>query len=163
MPGELEKILSEIAPRYRKIRSGLAIGFGDGAIVKTLAEFRGGVWMDADASGELPFEDEQFEVVVIASNALSRTMVREANRVLVSGGMMFFTVKEKTRSQEGFTPPEVYRMIREGFDIVSVNRPKWWYFGLKGRTLSVAGRKKAWREHKRPLANGAFLWTPMED
>ena len=64
---------------------------------------------------------------------------------------------EKTSRQPGgLTLPEIYRMIREGFDILSVRRPKWWFLRRKGRTLTVCARKKAWREHKGFLRGGAL-------
>ena len=52
-------------------------------------------------------------------------------------------------------------MIREGFDILSIRRPKWWYFGRQGRTLTVCARKKAWREHKSFIREGSLPFTPF--
>lgn len=159
----LETILPEIAHRYRRVRSGLTVGFDGETAAQTLRDFRGGVWMASEADRELPFDDAQFEVVVVASASVSREMVREANRILVSGGCMFFTVDEKRGGEApGYTAPEIYRLVREGFDILAVHRPKWWYFGLKGHTLTVCARKKAWRERARGVfGDGAYLFTPF--
>ncbi len=144
----LETILHEMAVRYPRIRCGLDVGFEDEDITNALRELRGGVWMSINARTEFPFEDEQFEVVVMNGAVVSRAIVREANRVLRPEGCLFFTVPERTRRQAGYTLPELYRVIREGFDIVSVKRPKWWFFKSRGRTMTVCARKKAWREFK---------------
>lgn len=157
----METIVPDLAHRLKRVRSGLAIGFPDDAAVDALRALRGGVWMRTEASAEQPFEDSQFEVVVVSTDAVSRETVREANRVLVQGGLMFFTVNEKHGSQAGYTAPEVYRLVREGFDILSVRRPKWWHFGVRGHTLTVCARKKAWREHRGFGSAKAFLFTPM--
>lgn len=147
--------------RYGRIRSGLAVGFpGDGA-VGALRSLRGGVWLSESNAEDLPFEDRQFEVVAMAGHAVTRSAVREANRVLKPDGCLFFTVNEKTGKQPGFTPPEIYKIIREGFDIIEMKRPKWWLFGRKGHTLTVCARKKAWREHVGLVRDGAAVFTPF--
>ena len=158
----LDALLPEIAARYQKIRSGLDVGFNDEDVSQTLREFRGGVWMAIGVRPSFPFEDEQFEVVVMNGAIVTREIVREANRVLRPEGCLFFTVPEKTRKQpDGLTLPETYRMIREGFDILSVRRPKWWFLRSRGRTLTVCARKKAWREHKGLLRGRAPPLTPF--
>lgn len=157
----VESILPELLHRHARVRSALMVGFPNNDALEKLRESRPGVWMSADMVNELPFEDTQFEVVIVATAAVSREVVREVNRVLVSGGSMFFTVNEKTRSQEGYTAPEVYRLVREGFDILSVRRPPWWVFGKRGHTLTVCARKKAWREHKGFRRDGTYLFTPF--
>jgi len=153
-------ILSEIAGRYRRVRSGLDVGFGDEDVTNALRNLRGGVWMSIGARKAFPFEDGQFEVVVMAGGEVNRESVREANRVLKPEGCLFFSVAERTRRQPGYTIPEVYRMIREGFDILSVRRPGWWFF-RRVRMLTVCARKKAWREHKGFLRGGALPFTPF--
>jgi len=157
----LEPILREIASRYRRVRSGLDVGFEDEVVSGALRELRGGVWMGIGARDEFPFEDEQFEVVVMNGDVVSRQTVREANRVLRPDGCLFFTVPEATRGQKGFTIPAVYKTIREGFDMLSVRRPAWWFFRRSGRTLTVCARKKAWREHKGFMRDGSLPFTPF--
>ncbi len=157
----VKAVISAISSRCRRVRSGLAVGFGDAQVVDALRGGRGGLWMSVPGGGQFPFEDAQFEVVVMDGSAVSREMVREANRVLVPDGFLFFTVPEKTRKQDGFSAPEIYRTIREGFDILSVRRPKWWFLGLCDRTLTVCARKKAWREHKSFIREGSLPFTPF--
>ena len=157
----LDKILPEISAHYKRIRSGLDVGFDDEDVTNELREFRGGVWMSISAKSEFPFDDEQFEVVVMNGAVVNRDLAREANRVLRPEGCLFFTVNERTRKQGGYTPAEIYRVIREGFDILSIRRPKWWYFGRHGRTLTVCARKKAWREHKSFIREGSLPFTPF--
>lgn len=156
-----DAIMPEFCRRYKRVRSGLAVGFPDSSAMEAFREARGGVWMDVGADAELPFEDAQFEVVVVATDAVSRAIVREVNRVLIYGGSMFFTVREKTGPDIGYTPPEIYRLVREGFDILSVRRPKWWHFGARAHTITVCARKKAWREHKGLHRGGTILFTPL--
>ena len=62
-------------------------------------------------------------------------------------GRLMFIVNEKTGSQEGMTLPEVYKIVREGFNIVEVARQPWWLFGLRGRTIAICAQKKNWRSH----------------
>lgn len=163
MENDLEPILREIGVRFKRVRSALAVGFKYSGSVAMLRERVGGLWMEAAQSEELDFDDSQFDIVVVARTAVSREVVREANRVLRSDGFMFFTVPERSGGAEGgFTAPEVYRLVREGFDILSVVRPKWWYFGLRGHTLTVTARKKAWREHKGLRGSGGtFFFKPF--
>lgn len=163
MENDIEPILREICARFKRVRSALAVGFRDSGAVALLRERAGGLWMESSQTDELDFDDSQFDVVVVAQSAVSREVVREANRVLRADGFMFFTVAERSSSAEsGFTAPEVYRLVREGFDILSVVRPKWWYFGLRGHTLTVTARKKAWREHKGLRGSGGtFFFKPF--
>ena len=157
----IEPILSEMAIRCARIRSGLDVGFGDEDVSNTLRNFRGGVWMSVDAREQFPYEDSQFEVVVMNGAVVRRELVRESHRVLRPEGCMFFTVPERHGSCEGYSLPEVYRLIREGFDILSVRRPRWWFFSRKPRTLTVCARKKAWREHKSFIREGSLPFTPF--
>lgn len=157
----LDPILHEIAARLDRVRCGLDVGFGDEGVSRTLREFRGGVWMSIGVRDDFPFEDMQFEIVVMKGSAVTRSIVREANRVLRHDGYLFFSVPERTGVQNGFTIPEIYGMIREGFDILSVRRPKWWFFRRRGRTLTVCARKKAWRERKDFLREGSLPFTPF--
>lgn len=157
----MESILPELLHRHSRVRSALMVGFEGDRALELLRGHRPGIWMSTGAGEELPFEDSQFEVAIVATEAVSREIVREVNRVLVSGGSMFFTVEEKTRSQDGYTAPEVYRLVREGFDILAVRRPPWWVFGKRGHTLTVCARKKAWREHKGFRRDGTYLFTPF--
>jgi len=157
----IEQILSEIGSRYKSVRSGLDVGFGDEGASAAFAACRGGEWRSSAKIEKFPYADSQFQVVVIAPQAVTKDVVREANRVLMPEGCMFFSVAERRGGkQEGFTAPELYKLVREGFDIVSVTKPKWWHF-WRGRGLfTVCARKKAWREHRR-FSNGSFPISPF--
>ena len=52
-------------------------------------------------------------------------------------------------------------MIREGFDILSVRRPRWWFLRRRGRTLTVCARKKAWHEYRGLIREGMLTFTPF--
>lgn len=151
-----------LTERYERVRSALVVGFANPDVVATLKGCRPGIWMDETNELPLPFEDDQFEVVILDSRAVSREMVREVNRVLKPQGCMMFSVPEKrSPGDSGYTAPEIYKLIREGFDIVSVRKPNWWWFGLRGHTLSVAATKKAWRERKGIFSDRTYLFTPF--
>lgn len=153
-------ILASIASRFERIRAGLAVGCGAEAVA-ALKALRGGVWMATPVAGALPFEDSQFDVVVLDGASVTRENVREAHRVLRPSGCLFFTVNERTGSQDGFTAPEIYKIVREGYDIVELKRPRWWTFGRKGHTMTVCAQMKAWREHKGFIRDGALPFTPF--
>lgn len=152
-----------MSARFERIRSGLAVAFDDASDFEALKSLRGGVWMSVPESDELPFEDSQFEVVVMHGRIVCRANVREAHRVLRPEGCLFFTVDERTGKQDGFTHPEIYKIVRDGFDIVELRRPKWWTFGRQGHTLTVCARKKAWREHKGFIRDGQIPFTPFRN
>ena len=157
----LTPVLASLASQFARVRAGLAVGFDDERSVAALKGHRGGVWMSVPEAGELPFEDRQFEVVVMDGRVVTRENVREAHRVLRPDGCLFFTVSERTGKQDGFTPPEIYKIVREGFDIVELRRPKWWMFGRLGHSITVCARKKAWREHKSFIREGSLPFTPF--
>jgi SAM-dependent methyltransferase len=157
----LEQMFASIASRYRKVGAGLVVGFGDGAVLDRLRELRGGVWMSA-VGGELPYDDNQFDVVALDAACVARDCVREANRVLKPDGCLFFTVLERVGGEgDGMTAPEMYRAVREGFDIIELRRPPWWKFGRNGRIVTVCARKKAWREHRGLIFGGPVPVTPL--
>jgi SAM-dependent methyltransferase len=168
---DLRPILSELASRYDRVRTGLDIAFDDAEASNALRRLRGGVWMTVvtgesslasvggalpagtvhrmGAEGALPFDDCPFEVVVLNGAAISQPLVREIHRVLKPAGSLFFTVPEENRGMRDSTLSKVYNIfLKSGFDIVSVVRPPWWKFGIGGRTLTVCARRKAWKEHK---------------
>lgn len=157
----LTRLQASIGSRFSRIRCGLAVAFDDAEEVNALKSLRGGVWVSVPATDELPYEDRQFEVVVMNGSAVSRANVREAHRVLRPEGCLFFTVNERTGKQDGFTAPEIYKIVREGFDIVELSRPQWWRFGSQGHTMTVCARKKAWREHKSLIRDGQLPFTPF--
>jgi len=170
--------------RAEGVRAGVDIGFADAAFSLALRQSRAGVWMtvedgvgarDAAASaldpktvlqlgagGELPFEDRQFEVVLLSAAMLAQprerlgTLVREAHRILQGGGCLYFTVDEASGDGAGWSQRAVYELLRDGFDVVGLRRPPWWRFGTAGRTLTVCARRKNWRNRGTPIVGAAM-------
>ena len=91
----------------RPVRTSLEVGFPGEALPARFAPLRGRVWRATDRATALPYEDAQFEVVLMDGAAVSRAAVKEAHRVLKPDGRLYFAVPEKTRQQAGFTLPEV--------------------------------------------------------
>ncbi len=173
-----------LAARVEGMKAGVDIGFADAAFSQSLRQMRAGVWMtvedgpaarDAAAAaldpktvlqmgsgGELPFEDHQFEIVLLSSAMLSEprgrlgTLIREAHRILQGGGCLYFTVEESSGEGVGWTQRAVYELLRDGFDVVGLKRPPWWKFGTAGRTLTVCARRKNWRNRGIPIVGAAM-------
>ena len=99
---------------------------------------------------------------MMSASAVSRQSVKEAHRVLRPFGKMIFKVPEKTRKQQGYTIPDVYAVVREGFKIVQVERPAWWFFGSRGRTITIFAEKKTWMVHK-GFARGGAVFSPFRN
>ena len=131
----------------REIRTSLEVGFADGALPERFARFRGMTNRAIGDMPEFPYEDSQFEVVLMDGRAVTRRSVKEAHRVLKPEGRLFFTVPERTKGQEGFTLPDIYSIVREGYNIIEVERPAWWFFGTRGRTITICAKKKNWRSN----------------
>ena len=129
----------------REIRASLEVGFSDGALPPKFVGLRGRESRVVPCQSEFPFEDAQFDVVLMDGSAVNKVSVREAHRVLKPDGELHFTVQEKTGSGDGLTLPDIYAIVRYGFNIVGLERPKWWWFGFGGRTITVCARKKNWR------------------
>ena len=85
--------------RFQRVRAGLVVGYSDNTMA-VLKSHREGVWMEIPLSQEFPFDDSQFEVIVMHGSGVSRERVREANRVLKPEGCLFFTVNERTSRQD---------------------------------------------------------------
>ena len=129
----------------RPVRTSLEVGFPGEALPARFAPLRGRVWRATDRATALPYEDAQFEVVLMDGAAVSRAAVKEAHRVLKPDGRLYFAVPEKTRQQAGFTLPEVSSLVRDGFHIVEVERPSRWCFWRRERTLTICAKKKNWK------------------
>lgn len=148
-------------PRLDEVRTSLEVGFPNAILPERFVAYRGKQNRAIPKVDEFPFEDAQFEVVMMDSSAVTFAAVREAHRVLRPSGYLFFIVPEKTRRQQGFSVPDVYSLIRDGFDIVDVARPAWWRFGSQGRTLTIAARKKTWKAYKGLPHDGALPFSPF--
>ena len=187
MPSRLDKCAAaacaELAARFTRVRAGVDSGFGDAAVSQALRAACPGVWMTVEdgpaararvaesldpktvlqlgVGGEMPFDDPQFEVVVLSAALLSgdraRTdaVVRETHRILQGGGCLVFSVDE-AGSGMGFSQRGIYDLLKEGFDVVGLKRPPWWKFGAAGRTLTVCARRKTWRRRSAPIVGEAM-------
>ena len=129
----------------REIRTSLEVGFPEGNLPDAFVRFRGKQARAIGALAEFPYEDGQFDVVLMNGDAVSAKTVREAHRVLRPEGQLLFMVQERTKKQDGYTLPDIYKIVREGFNITEVTRPAWWFFGSRGRTISICATKKAWK------------------
>lgn len=130
------------------VRTGLDVGFQDGEIPACFVPLKGRFWRSISAQPEFPFEDAQFEAVVMHGSAVTPASVKEAHRVLKPDGCLYFIVPERTGRQEGFTMPDIYATVRDGYNIIGVDRPRWWFFRSRGRTFTICARKKNWRSSK---------------
>ena len=178
---------AELAARFTRVRAGVDAGFGDATVSQALRAACPGVWMTVEdgpaararvaesldpktvlqlgVGGEMPFDDHQFEVVVLSAALLSgdreRTdaVVRETHRILQGGGCLVFSVDE-TGSGAGFSQRGIYDLLRNGFDVVGLKRPPWWKFGAAGRTLTVCARRKTWRRQMVPIVGATMPVSP---
>ena len=131
--------------QLKQVRTSLEVGFPDGVLPERLMALRGRETRSIGNLPEFPYEDAQFEVVLMDGAAVSRKSVKEAHRVLKPEGRLFFVVPEKTKKQEGLTLPDIYSIVREGYNIVEVEQAPWWTFGFGSRTISICAQKKNWR------------------
>ena len=144
-----------------EIRTSLEVGFADGKLPERFAGLRGREYRAIAPVESFPYADGQFEVVMIEGAAVNRASVKEAHRVLKPSGRLYFIVPEKTAKQAGFSMPDVYATVREGFDIVELERPPWWWFGRRGRTLTICAQKKSWRNYRGLVRDGGVTLAPF--
>ena len=130
--------------QLKPVRTGLDVGFDGLDIPQCFAALKGGAWRSIPFSPEFPFESSQFEAVVLAGSTVNFATVREAHRVLKPDGCLYFVVPEKTGRQDGLTMPQVYQIVREGYNIIGVERPFWHWLGFGKPTLTICARKKNW-------------------
>ncbi|MDD4103318.1 MAG: methyltransferase domain-containing protein, partial [Kiritimatiellae bacterium] len=142
-----------------RIRLGLDIGFTHAGASRLLSQ-SGGYWVSveptlqrrnlvatvlgedrvlcAGADGELPFEDKQFDVVVLAHGMLSGgaatdITVRECHRVLKTGGIFLMTAEHRKKfsmasafnrqrlvsgAGASFSDADIFRLLKDGFDVL---------------------------------------------
>ncbi len=176
----ISKLVSEISSRFSRIRSGVDVGFADAACSMAFRKVRGGVWMTVEetsfdrdrvaneidsksvlalgAGGELPFEDRQFELVVLSEEFFARnyarqkSLIRECHRVLQGGGCLLFTVDADSLGGYGSAQRYLYELLRDGFDVIALKRPPWWKFGQR-HSLTICARRKSWRNRNLTVMN----------
>lgn len=129
----------------RDVRTSLEVGYAEGGFPEAFLHCRGRETRAIGALAEFPYEDEQFDVVMMDGKAVTAARIKEAHRVLRPEGILCFIVPEKTKSQAGYSLPEIYSIVRYGFNIVGVERPAWWLFGCRGRTITIRAQKKTWK------------------
>jgi len=132
--------------QLKDVRTSLEVGFSEGRIPDAFVRYRGRDTRAIGAVTSFPYEDGQFDVVLMDGSAVSDARIKEAHRVLRPEGCLFFSVPAKTKKQEGYTLPDIYSVVRHGFNIVDLERPHWWLFGLGGRRLTICAKKKTWKK-----------------
>jgi len=131
--------------QLKDIRTSLEVGFPKDGFPDAFVRYRGQETRSIGAVASFPYEDEQFNVVIMDGAAVSVARVKEAHRVLRPNGCLFFSVRAKTKNQDGYTLPDIYSVVRNGFNIVDLERPHWWLFGLGGRKITICAQKKTWK------------------
>ena len=129
----------------KEIRTSLEVGFPGGTLPEAFANLRGRESRVIGNVAEFPYEDHQFDVVLMSGDAVSARSVKEAHRVLKPEGRLFFTVDERTKSQDGFTLPDIYSIVRGGFNITELTRPRWCFLLRRRRPLTICATKKNWK------------------
>lgn len=156
---EISSVMHFLHAQVRTVKVGLDIGFTNAGVSQLLRQ-TGGYWMSveptpqrqalvaaalgnetvlcAGTNGELPFEDKQFDAVVMAHGVLpdseaAGAMVRECHRVLKTGGHFILTVEYRKRfglaaalnqqrlvSGAGgcYSEGEVFQLLKDGFDVL---------------------------------------------
>ena len=127
------------------VRTSLEVGFPEGTLPEAFVGLRGRQTRAIGNVAEFPYEDRQFDVVLMSGDAVSAKSVKEAHRVLRPEGRLFFTVDERTKSQAGFTLPDIYSIVRGGFNITELTRPRWSFLLRRRRTLTICATKKNWK------------------
>lgn len=150
-------------PHIDEIRTSLEVGFPNGELPENFLPYRGKANRSIALMKEFPYEDAQFEAVLLADTAVSLDAVREAHRVLRPKGYLFFTVLEGSKESGGYEMPDIYSLIRDGFDIVDVERPPWWKFGRAGHTLTISARKKTWKSYKGFAHDHTLPFSPFRN
>ncbi|MDD4017369.1 MAG: methyltransferase domain-containing protein [Kiritimatiellae bacterium] len=156
---EISSVLHFLRGQAKGARVGLDIGFTNAGVSRILRQ-EGGYWMSVEPTpqrqalvaaalgdetvlcagpdGELPFEDKQFDVVVMSHGTLpggaaARGAIRECHRVLKTGGHFILTVEYRKRfgvaaalnrqrvvSGAGgrYNASEVFHLLKDGFDVL---------------------------------------------
>jgi SAM-dependent methyltransferase len=156
---EVRAVLHFLHTRAVALKTGLDVGFTN-AGVSRLLRLTGGYWMTVEptaqrralvaaalgddtvlglgAGYELPFEDRQFDAVVLAHGVLqdraeADAIVRECHRTLKTGGLFLFTVEYRKRlglaaalnrrrlvtgAGGCYTESEIFHLLKDGFDVL---------------------------------------------
>lgn len=158
---EVAAVMHAFRARPRAFKACLDIGFTHAGVSRYFRSRVGGFWATAeptverarhvsyglpagtvfapDARGELPFEDRQFDALVLARGALpgdaaaAGPVIRECHRVLKTGGLFLMTVGARRRfgpaallcpGRPGpgggalYSEAELFRALKDGFDVM---------------------------------------------
>lgn len=159
---EVSSVVHFLHARQSQIKTGLDVGFTNAGVSQALRQ-SGGYWMSVETTpqrrslvasvlgedtvlamgqnSELPFDDKQFDAVVVAHGALpvgeaaAALMVRECHRVLKAGGHFVLTVEYRKRyglaaalnrqrvvSGSGgcYNETDIFRLLKDGFDVIGL-------------------------------------------
>ena len=137
---EVKAVLHFLSLRKGSVRTGLDIGFTNSWASQTLRQ-TGGYWMtvemtpqrrgrvagalgedtvlSAGKDGELPFDDKQFDIVVVSCAMLTANpdpaILRECHRVIKIDGHLVFTISDLGAR---YTETEIFHLMRDGFDVL---------------------------------------------
>ncbi len=156
---EVNAVLHFMQASEQRVRVGLDIGFTHAGVSQLFSQ-RGGYWVSVEptvqrrnlvatvlgedrvlcsgAAGELPFEDKQFDVVVLAHGMLTggdmtENTVRECHRVLKTGGIFMLTAEYRKRfglaamfnrqrlvagAGASYSEADIFRLLKDGFDVL---------------------------------------------
>ena len=128
----------------KEVRTSLEVGF-DGELPEKYHALRGRESRSIGAVEEFPYEDEQFQVVLMSGAAVTFNRVKEAHRVLKKSGRLYFTVRSDSSGESGMSLAKVYQLMRSGFNLVEVEKTPWWKFWAVEKTLAICAEKKNWK------------------
>ena len=135
-------------PAERPVRTSLEVGFpGEGPPAEFL-KYRGAAMRSIPASLQFPYEDAQFEVVMMDGSAVSRETVKEAHRVLKPDGNLVFTVPEREgipARRTGRSKLPVSLSARTAMNLSRVIE--------LARTAGTMAKKKSWKSSPRARTN----------
>jgi SAM-dependent methyltransferase len=159
LQSEVNAVLHLLHAQPGAVRTGLDVGFTNAGVSRTL-RLVGGCWMTVEPTqqrrslvaaalgqetvlslgkdGELPFEDKQFDAVVLAHGVLSDNfhagaIVKECHRVLKTGGIFLLTVAYRKPlglaavlsgrrmafgAAESYTESDIFHLLKDGFDVL---------------------------------------------
>lgn len=192
-----------------QIKVGLDVGFTNAGVSQWLRQ-SGGCWMTVEPTpqrrslvalalgddtvlcagqgGEVPFEDKQFDAVVLAHGVLpdgdrAATMIRECHRVLKTGGFMVMTLEYRKRfgvaaalnrnrivSGSGgcYNESEVFQLLKDGFDMLGLRYScRFWVQMVRQwvdrrRASGIRGSANSWLRFLYGLAmvlDAPLFWT----
>jgi len=188
---EVRAVMHFLHAQSVPVRTGLDVGFTN-AGVSRLLRLVGGYWMTVEPTqqrrtlvaaalgqetvlnlgkeGDLPFEDKQFDAVVLAHGVLagsvrSAVIIRECHRVLNTGGVLLLTVeyrkslglaallnRQRVVSGAGgcYTEAEIFHLLKDGFDVLGFRFScRFWVQMVRQwvdrrRTSGIRGANNGW-------------------